>query len=1044
VKANEDTHRKGAVKVLNVELDCMPMTMTKERRITTGNRFVEKTIDTKSVATLHVQNTERKGEGSFPVAPNVTANVFEGVSVKGRASLWTKLNKGSGSPHDTIGIQSVSCRENARDATPKCPPASTDIVQRRALILEKGLHLQSSNTEVHFSTDHNISDAMKEDIGAPGKDQTVNLVQKRAMVLENGPTRVVETVQESITKAKDSAQLQRDNKKANNNSSSSMSAQEIKRGADCPGLLAIKESFGKLPINAFGVYGRRDEYVPGSEKVDMNKPSPPDETLRPLMKLVHDGSPVQAPESIYANTSVVTFVNNNGVEKTKLTPMQLLMQRKGSEQTMGNTNILGSSAKPENPDNPDASCTASFSVEKKVPSSPEQTMDLHHKDSKKANVDTDLLEELANVESASKESANKEGHAVWVKTTHAKVPDKDVTEICCEQVQDLPEKNTGGKSESDAAMKEHQAKMSTAKCKSSKRTVLNSTMRKSELPNSHSCSSLDTRDIADEVASIMKPKSTKQEKNKKEKPIFRKSLSFSNFDANKVSEEEIPVQTGGYKMTKSKKTRPRLHNSSSCYNLDTSDSFHEEQYPESKPKQKKKRRGRSVEKSWIQKKSKQKKTQTSVDMQTKRGRSLTLSRKKLRNVSSSSKGKNKNHLNETVDKQTKRGRSLSLSRKKLRLRNVSSSSKGKNKNHLNETVDKQTKRGRSLSLSQKTLRRDRSSSKGKKKNYLNDSQTSLEFNHTASPTSSNPRSRSKLISKKAKKGVLKAQILGLDCSDICLVSDDKSRPPPKSRNSRTPKQTAKKKQGKPLKTDSKTREKKSKATKKVTAATKKMMADHRKEVALLAVRVKEARRIQNELNMVDQGKQDIILAMRANMEACNKELLYKKRRDMGFEKFDSTESMEAKRETAQLFVEELWLENDALKAEMAKIQNEMPTLQKEKASLMETNAKVETMTQTLTAFVTKKTQQNKKLETSYQQLHGIYQGLIALEYEAPMKAVFRHGIYKIAQRVSQSTVADFAVFYLVKAAIEECEQGLNVEPLDIMAYNGGSGVKTCA
>jgi hypothetical protein len=96
------------------------------------------------------------------------------------------------------------------------------------------------------------------------------------------------------------------------------------------------------------------------------------------------------------------------------------------------------------------------------------------------------------------------------------------------------------------------------------------------------------------------------------------------------------------------------------------------------------------------------------------------------------------------------------------------------------------------------------------------------------------------------------------------------------------------------------------------------------------------------------------------------------------------------------------------------------------------------MQQSLDEFIKKKTDQNTKLEQSYKQMEEIYNGLVALEYESPMKEIFRQGVYKVAKRAYMS---DPDVFQIIMATIEECEEGLGTTTMDISKMNVNPGGK---
>ena len=143
-------------------------------------------------------------------------------------------------------------------------------------------------------------------------------------------------------------------------------------------------------------------------------------------------------------------------------------------------------------------------------------------------------------------------------------------------------------------------------------------------------------------------------------------------------------------------------------------------------------------------------------------------------------------------------------------------------------------------------------------------------------------------------------------------------------------------------------------------------------------------------------------------------------------------------EAAQFLIEELQEEQKELQLEMAKMEEELPALRKESAELEAAHEEVTNMEQSLNEFIKKKSDQNKKLEQSYNQMEEIYKGLVALEYESPMKEIFRQGIYRIAKRAYMS---DPGVFQIIMEMIEKCEEGLGTTTMDFSKIDINPGGK---
>ncbi|KAL3903549.1 MAG: hypothetical protein SGARI_005328 [Bacillariaceae sp.] len=236
--------------------------------------------------------------------------------------------------------------------------------------------------------------------------------------------------------------------------------------------------------------------------------------------------------------------------------------------------------------------------------------------------------------------------------------------------------------------------------------------------------------------------------------------------------------------------------------------------------------------------------------------------------------------------------------------------------------------------------------------------------------------------------------------------------------------------------------KKDKGTKKqksfkLSKSTKKEIKDRRK----LSDRIEEAKSIQEDLDHMNQGTHDIIRAMQANMEARKREMLAQMRQEHGLDGIqEDDDTLQAEQDAAEFLEEQLRMENDELQSEISKMQMETPTLESEYASLLESNRTAQSMTAQLNEFVAKKTKQNQKLQESRKNLDDIYNGLVGLEYEPPMKEIVRKWMYSIAQRVSRE---DPSVFPAVQDAVNDCEFGMGVMPLDIASYDDvGSKIAT--
>jgi len=204
--------------------------------------------------------------------------------------------------------------------------------------------------------------------------------------------------------------------------------------------------------------------------------------------------------------------------------------------------------------------------------------------------------------------------------------------------------------------------------------------------------------------------------------------------------------------------------------------------------------------------------------------------------------------------------------------------------------------------------------------------------------------------------------------------------------------------------------------------------------------VQQVRTMEMKIQQVQQQSKAEIEALRSDMEERKRAMEEELRQELSLNKSNSNggDDVEGLPETevAELMIEDLKEEQQELITELSKLQkDDIPAVERDIAGLIDANANIENMTNSLNAFVKKKTEQNRKLEASYAQMEEIYNGLVALEYEEPMKQIFRHGIYRIAKRVSEGD--DPSVLRLVMGTIEECEGELGVTPMDISTFNAG-------
>jgi len=197
----------------------------------------------------------------------------------------------------------------------------------------------------------------------------------------------------------------------------------------------------------------------------------------------------------------------------------------------------------------------------------------------------------------------------------------------------------------------------------------------------------------------------------------------------------------------------------------------------------------------------------------------------------------------------------------------------------------------------------------------------------------------------------------------------------------------------------------------------------------------EMEELQEQLGRMEQDKAKDIQDLKDDVDARKHEMMENAKKKIRSHLESEMElriyTMEVEQARLDKMKEVLEKGKMELKEDLAEVQGDMQELSKENKRLDAENKEVHRMYTHLSKWITKKTEQNKKLGLAEEKLKKIYSGSLALVVEEKLSALYRRAIYRVAQGVNSCEGFDFELNEEVLDMIKEVEEECNKEVIDL-------------